>query len=288
MLISFLFDADGKLTNSADAGKELRRRKQKDKLENETKSNDSPPTNINAKNSTPAAGAGPSLARTLTAAGLLTMFSVGGAPVSNAARPVTEMVPPARQEMHGTKRIGEQYYVESPPTVPGGGVNPGSQTLQGGTDPFGYPTHGGQFGQVFLNGTYDEKPKDNDNPSVDNPSVVNPYTLHFYASSHFVNDLGNKLKTAVNKGLPVFVTEYGTCEASGNGQLNSGSMSSWWSLLDQLKISYVNWAIADKSEACAALTGGTSAANVGTSSRWTQSGNMVASQHKKKPNGVKC
>nr|AAC48326.1 beta-1,4-endoglucanase-2 precursor [Heterodera glycines] len=114
------------------------------------------------------------------------------------------------------------------------------------------------------------------------------YTLHFYASSHFVDGLGNKLKTAVNKGLPVFVTEYGTCEASSNGNLNSGSMSSWWSLLDQLKISYVNWSITDKSEACAALTGGTSAANVGTSSRWTQSGNMVASQHKKKSTGVKC
>ncbi|KAL3088462.1 hypothetical protein niasHS_009913 [Heterodera schachtii] len=162
MLISFLFDADGTPTNSADAGKELRRRKQKDKLENGMNPNDSPTTSINAKNiaknSTPAAGAGPSLARTLSAAGLL-MLTLG-APVSNAARPVTAMVPPARQEMHETKRIGEQFNADCPPTVPGG-VYPGGHTLPGGTDPFGFPTHGGQGGQVFPSGSYGE-PKDKD------------------------------------------------------------------------------------------------------------------------------
>nr|ACO55952.1 beta-1,4-endoglucanase [Heterodera avenae]AFQ55438.1 beta-1,4-endoglucanase 1a [Heterodera avenae] len=114
------------------------------------------------------------------------------------------------------------------------------------------------------------------------------YTFHFYASSHFVDGLGAKVRTAINNGLPIFVTEYGTCEASGAGSLNSGSMNSWWKMLDELKISYVNWSICDKGEACSALKPGSSSANVASPSSWTESGNMVASHHKTKPTGVSC
>ena len=37
----------------------------------------------------------------------------------------------------------------------------------------------------------------------------------FYAATHKA-DLRNKMTAAINKGLPVFVTEYGICDASGN------------------------------------------------------------------------
>ena len=40
------------------------------------------------------------------------------------------------------------------------------------------------------------------------------YALHFYAATHKA-DLRNKMTAAINKGLPVFVTEYGICDASG-------------------------------------------------------------------------
>uniref|UniRef100_A0A914I0L6 Endoglucanase n=1 Tax=Globodera rostochiensis TaxID=31243 RepID=A0A914I0L6_GLORO len=114
------------------------------------------------------------------------------------------------------------------------------------------------------------------------------YTFHFYAATHFVNGLGAKLQTAINNGLPIFVTEYGTCSADGNGNIDTNSISSWWSLMDNLKISYLNWAISDKSETCSALKPGTPAANVGVSSSWTTSGNMVADHDKKKSTGVSC
>nr|AAD56393.1 beta-1,4-endoglucanase 2 precursor [Globodera tabacum solanacearum] len=114
------------------------------------------------------------------------------------------------------------------------------------------------------------------------------YTFHFYASTHFVNGLGAKLQTAINNGLPIFVTEYGTCAADGNGNIDTNSISSWWTLLDNLKISYLNWAISDKSESCSALKPGTPAANVGVSSAWTTFGNLVAAHDKKKSTGVSC
>ena len=38
------------------------------------------------------------------------------------------------------------------------------------------------------------------------------YALHFYAATH-KTDLRNKMTAAINKGLPVFVTEYGICDA---------------------------------------------------------------------------
>uniref|UniRef100_A0A183BXM4 Endoglucanase n=1 Tax=Globodera pallida TaxID=36090 RepID=A0A183BXM4_GLOPA len=85
------------------------------------------------------------------------------------------------------------------------------------------------------------------------------YTFHFYAATHFVN------------GLPIFVTEYGTCAADGNGNIDTNSISS-----------------CDKSETCSALKPGTPAANVGVSSSWTPSGNLVADHDKKKSTGVSC
>nr|ART34946.1 beta-1,4-endoglucanase-2 precursor [Heterodera koreana] len=136
--------------------------------------------------------------------------------------------------------------------------------------------------------TWSQKVDDaSQNPIKDFKNLM--YTFHFYASSHFVDgDMGNKLHTAVQNGLPVFVTEYGTCDASGNGAIDSGSMTKWWNELDKLQISYVNWDISDKSETCSALTRGTQTASVGDPSHWTQSGNMVATHDKSKNTGVSC
>ena len=44
------------------------------------------------------------------------------------------------------------------------------------------------------------------------------YTLHFYAATH-KEYLRQKATTALNSGLPIFATEFGVCDASGNGNL---------------------------------------------------------------------
>lgn len=76
------------------------------------------------------------------------------------------------------------------------------------------------------------------------------YTLHFYAAT-YKDDLRNTLKAAIDKKLPVFVSEFGICEASGNGNLDIDSANNWIELLEENKISYVLWNLSNKNEACA-------------------------------------
>ena len=45
------------------------------------------------------------------------------------------------------------------------------------------------------------------------------YTLHFYAGT-LKDDLRAKMQSALDSGLPVFVSEFGICDASGNGAID--------------------------------------------------------------------
>ncbi len=81
------------------------------------------------------------------------------------------------------------------------------------------------------------------------------YTLHFYADTHR-DDLRNTLKDAVESGLPVFVSEYGICDASGSGAINTEQANRWISLLDEYGISYVAWNLSNKNETSAILQSG--------------------------------
>lgn len=76
------------------------------------------------------------------------------------------------------------------------------------------------------------------------------YALHFYAATH-QQDLRNKLSLAVEGGLPVFVTEFGICDASGNGSIDYESADQWVALMDSLDVSYICWNLSNKNEASA-------------------------------------
>lgn len=76
------------------------------------------------------------------------------------------------------------------------------------------------------------------------------YTLHFYADTHRDN-LRKTLENAVNAGLPIFVTEYGICDASGSGAINESEAGKWMSLLNKYSISSCAWNISNKSETSA-------------------------------------
>jgi endoglucanase len=103
------------------------------------------------------------------------------------------------------------------------------------------------------------------------------YTLHYYAGTHG-SWLRNYATTALSKGIALFVTEYGVCEANGNGTINVDESNKWWTFLENNKISYCNWAVSDKSEAAAALKPGTSSSGNWTASMLTTSGTMVRNQ----------
>ncbi len=79
------------------------------------------------------------------------------------------------------------------------------------------------------------------------------YTLHFYAAEH-QQDLRDRLVDAVDAGLSVFVTEFGICEASGDGHIDYASADAWVRLMDDLDISYICWNLSNKNETSALFT----------------------------------
>jgi hypothetical protein len=80
------------------------------------------------------------------------------------------------------------------------------------------------------------------------------YALHFYAGAHkqFLRDKGNY---ALQKGLALFVTEWGSCGSDGNGGIDRASTAEWLDWMYQNKISSCNWAINDKDEASSIFNG---------------------------------
>ena len=78
------------------------------------------------------------------------------------------------------------------------------------------------------------------------------YTLHFYAATH-KEDLRNKMKDAIAAGTPVFVSEYGLCDASGNGGNDLAQAGIWVDTMDQLGVSYAVWSFCNKNETSALI-----------------------------------
>ncbi|MCR5704846.1 MAG: glycoside hydrolase family 5 protein [Eubacterium sp.] len=78
------------------------------------------------------------------------------------------------------------------------------------------------------------------------------YTFHFYAASHKEYERG-KVEEAVKAGLPIFVTEYDSCDASGDGKIDKTSMRQWMELLNRYQISCVKWNLSNKDETSAFL-----------------------------------
>lgn len=78
------------------------------------------------------------------------------------------------------------------------------------------------------------------------------YTFHFYAATHG-DTYRAKVQTALQKGLPVFVSEFGISESSGNGRIDKKEAGRWMKFLDRNKISRVCWNLSNKDESCALL-----------------------------------
>ena len=68
------------------------------------------------------------------------------------------------------------------------------------------------------------------------------YTCHFYAGSHG-QELRDKIVAANNNGCAVFVTEWGTTNDSGKGQLFIDETTEWINFLNENNISWCNWSI---------------------------------------------
>ena len=99
------------------------------------------------------------------------------------------------------------------------------------------------------------------------------YTLHFYAATH-TDGLRARLAGAVESGLPVFVSEYGICDAGGSGPIDQYQADLWIETLDKYGISYIAWNLSNKEETSAMLqsscgkTSGFAQENLSESGSW--------------------
>ena len=91
------------------------------------------------------------------------------------------------------------------------------------------------------------------------PSMVSPldydnlmYVLHFYAATH-KEELRSELETAVEGGLPIFISECGLSEETGNGKIDYASAAEWFSYLREHNISFAVWSFSNKNESSAML-----------------------------------
>lgn len=107
------------------------------------------------------------------------------------------------------------------------------------------------------------------------------YTLHYYAATH-KEELRNIALSALNNDIPLFVTEYGTTEATGGGSIDVEESKRWWNFLDEHKISWCNWSIADKDELSAALIPNANATGNWSDNDLTSSGKMVREEIRSK------
>ncbi|PIQ11036.1 MAG: glycoside hydrolase [Ignavibacteriales bacterium CG18_big_fil_WC_8_21_14_2_50_31_20] len=100
------------------------------------------------------------------------------------------------------------------------------------------------------------------------------YVFHFYSSTHTA-DLRNKAFSSINAGIPLFVSEWGLSEASGNGNINLAESKIWMNFLEQYNLSWCNWSVMNKDESSAALLPTTTNLSGWNESQLSQSGKMI-------------
>jgi hypothetical protein len=103
------------------------------------------------------------------------------------------------------------------------------------------------------------------------PNIL--YTFHFYAKSHQDSYL-NHLDWASDR-LPIFVTEFGTQEASGDGANDMAMSQRYLTLMRTKKISWANWNYSDDFRSGAVWTTGTCSGTNWTTSRLKEAGLFI-------------
>lgn len=100
------------------------------------------------------------------------------------------------------------------------------------------------------------------------------YTLHFYAGTH-KGDIRGKAVTALAQGIPLFVTEWGTVAANGDGAVDRAESDTWMQFLYDNNISHANWSVSDKVEGASLLNPGANPNGGWSDSDLTESGTYV-------------
>lgn len=111
-----------------------------------------------------------------------------------------------------------------------------------------------------------------DNPIRGQSNIL--YALHFYAATH-KDQLIRKAEYAINKGLPIIISEWGTVTYSGDGFMDINSTGKWMFFAKKHGLSHLSWAVSDKNETASMLRPGASSQGAWTERDLTPSGRLV-------------
>lgn len=132
--------------------------------------------------------------------------------------------------------------------------------------------------------SWSQNPQNGASDPVNSTNIA--YVLHFYAATHSKGSFGGRIDQTLSAGYPVFISEWGTTNADGNGNPNESATSEWTSYMDQKQIPNCNWSLRQqtsdvdqKSEKSAIFAGEKSLITAAAldAASYTTSGNIVKS-----------
>jgi endoglucanase len=100
------------------------------------------------------------------------------------------------------------------------------------------------------------------------------YALHFYAGTH-KQGLRDKADAAMRKGAPLFVSEWGSVNADGNGAVDRAETLRWQDWMRKNCLSQAQWAVSDRKEGASLFKPGTSGTGPWLDADLTDSGKLL-------------
>lgn len=79
------------------------------------------------------------------------------------------------------------------------------------------------------------------------------YSCHFYAGTHG-EELRKNVEYALSKGAPIIISEWGTTDMTGNGNIYTDKADEWIEFLNKHNISWINWSFSNKDESSAIIS----------------------------------
>jgi endoglucanase len=108
------------------------------------------------------------------------------------------------------------------------------------------------------------------------------YSFHFYASDNWHQEgLRAKAELAMQKGIALFVTEWGVGESNGNGVFDRERTARWMDWMEKHQLSWANWNLTDKNETTALVLTGASVNGGWREDQLTDAGKYIREQLKK-------
>lgn len=111
-----------------------------------------------------------------------------------------------------------------------------------------------------------------DDPITGQTNIL--YALHFYAASH-KGELRKKAEYAIDKGLPLILSEWGSVTYSGDGKFDEASTRDWMKFAKTHGLSHLNWSVSDKNETASLFRPGADSEGGWTTQDLTPSGRLV-------------